>query len=401
MQEPPLTMQTICIIDDDQQTAEMLAEFVRLSGFESIAYTRAEDFFGHYERCANTSALLLDLNMPEMDGIEVMRRLALLGDAPPLILISGYDKGVLHSAEYLAQAHSLKILASLTKPISFTELQNILAALANLTTSTMAITLDRQPFTLTAEDLEHAIATRQLTLHYQPQIDIRTGALTGLEALCRWQHPQHGLIFPDAFIPLAETNGLMSDLTSLVIRLVVEQTALWKKSGFMAQVSVNISADNITSLTLPEQLSTMLKENRLDPAILTLEITESALMGELVTSLDILTRIRMKGIELSIDDFGTGYSSLSQLHRIPFTELKIDKSFVLKMARENEARAIVKTCIMLGHELNMLVVAEGVETAEIFELLKSMGCDIAQGYHIARPMPANNLLPWAQTNSKK
>jgi len=146
---------------------------------------------------------------------------------------------------------------------------------------------------------------------------------------------------------------------------------------------------------LPEQLDRLLKNNELDPSLFILEITESALMGELATSLDILTRLRMKGIQLSIDDFGTGYSSLSQLYRIPFTELKIDLSFVMKMAQDDEARGIVKTCIILGHELKMKVVAEGVEDQETLSLLKQMGCDIAQGYYIAKPMPADKILNWS------
>ena len=157
-------------------------------------------------------------------------------------------------------------------------------------------------------------------------------------------------------------------------------------------VSINISAHNITSLEFPEQVSELLAAENLTPSSLTLEVTESALMGELVTSLDILTRLRLKGVGLSIDDFGTGYSSLSQLHRAPFSELKIDRSFVISMLADEEAKAIVKTCIMLGHELKMLVVAEGVESRAHLELLREMGCDIAQGYFCQRPMPAAAMI---------
>lgn len=385
-------MPTICIIDDDQQTADMLAEFVRLIGFDVFAFTSAEAFFKDYATHCTAVALLLDLNMPDMDGIEVMRRLAAHGNAPPLFLISGYDKGVLHSAEYLAKEHALKIIATLSKPIRFNQLQEILQVLLTNTDTELVVKRTTQRVKPTAAELEFAINNNQLVLHYQPQVNMRTGELTGIEALARWQHPEHGLIYPDAFISLAENNNLMGALTAQVIKIVVEQTTQWKQSGFTPQVSINISAENITSLLLPEQLAALMSDNHLDPSILTLEVTESALMGELVTSLDILTRIRMKGIKLSIDDFGTGYSSLSQLHRIPFTELKIDKSFVMQMAQESEARAIVKTCIMLGHELNMHVVAEGIENKIIYNLLLDMGCDIGQGYYIARPMPADALL---------
>ncbi|MFK5893488.1 MAG: EAL domain-containing protein, partial [Pseudomonadota bacterium] len=193
---------------------------------------------------------------------------------------------------------------------------------------------------------------------------------------------------------------LMSELTHWVISNVVQQERQWQKNDLEICVSANISANDITSLTLPEQLVQLLSDNELDPTRLTLEVTESALMGELVTSLDILTRLRLKGTGLSIDDFGTGYSSLSQLHRVPFTELKIDQSFVFNITEDPEARAIVKTCIMLGHELNMLVVAEGVEDQETWDILTQLGCDIAQGYFIARPMPADKLLIWAKARDK-
>ncbi|MCP4040522.1 MAG: EAL domain-containing protein, partial [Gammaproteobacteria bacterium] len=165
----------------------------------------------------------------------------------------------------------------------------------------------------------------------------------------------------------------------------VQQEQQWQSAGIELPVAVNISAGDITSLTLPEQLAELLEDNKLDPKRLTLEVTEGVLMGELVTSLDILTRLRLKGIRLSIDDFGTGYSSLSQLHRVPFSELKIDRGFVAHMTKDDEARAIVKTCNQLGQELNMRVVAEGVEDQLSWDLLADLGCDLAQGYFIARP----------------
>ena len=284
---------------------------------------------------------------------------------------------------------------SLTKPI---KLSNLQAIIKKLVLDVPAEEKKAESFRLMLEldELKIAIDQNQLILHYQPQVAIETGELKGVEALVRWQHPERGLIYPNNFISLAEENDLIADLTSLVIAMSMQQSREWKNAGLNTRISVNISAENITSLTLPEQLSQMLTGSNLDPAMLTLEVTESALMGELVTSLEILTRLRMKGFGLSIDDFGTGYSSLSQLHRIPFTELKIDQSFVMSMETDDESRAIVKTCIVLGHELNMEVVAEGVESQEILDTLKTLGCDIAQGYHIARPMPHDKLLEWAQ-----
>lgn len=202
---------------------------------------------------------------------------------------------------------------------------------------------------------------------------------------------EHGLVFPEQFLPVAEQYGLIGELTYWVIREVVRQESLWVQAGHSVSISVNISTSDITSLTLPEKFAELWIKNNLDPSRLTLEVTESTLMGKLVTSLDILTRLRLKGIRLSIDDFGTGYSSLSQLHRIPFTELKIDQSFVSNMAEDSVGLSIVKTCIVLGHELNMQVVAEGVESQNQLDLLKSLNCDLAQGYFFSKPLSPDGM----------
>jgi len=384
-------MTKIYIVDDDIQIAELLTATIDSIGLNSQYFTNARQFI--QLSVDEVDIILLDINMPDIDGIEVLRTLGKNKCQAHLVLISGHDKGVLHSAEQLAQAHSLKVAATFTKPVQINELKKLILEVSQ-NTSALYNTSSTTKSLPTVEELKKAITEKQLVLHYQPQIDIKTGELRGVEALVRWQHPERGMVFPDQFIGLAERNGLIGDLTASVIAMSIEQSREWQNSGLITKISVNISSDNITSLSLPEQLIDMLGHNELDPTRLTLEVTESALMGELVTSLDILTRLRMKGFGLSIDDFGTGYSSLSQLHKIPFTELKIDQSFIMSMTQDHESKAIVKTCILLGHELNMELVAEGVETQEILEILKEFGCDIAQGYHISRPIPADALLNW-------
>lgn len=382
----------VYIIDDEQQTLDLLSEFGRLLGCKTKAFVSARDFFNEDISITYKSIMILDLNMPDMDGIQVMRKMVETGHIMPLILISGYDSGIIHSAEQLAKAYSLNIITTLSKPFNFNDFKQ---ALKNYSLTSKQQGKSPEQI-ITISELSQAIKQEQMILLYQPQIDISSGSLMGVEALVYWQHPRLGLVNPGLFISLAESNGLIGALTALVIKQAMQQALYWKSKKLMIQVSVNISAENITSLSLPEQLSEMLDGHQLDPAMLTLEVTESALMGELITSLDILTRLRMKGIELSIDDFGTGYSSLSQLYRMPFTELKIDQSFVMNMKTDEEARGIVKTCIMLGHELKMNVVAEGVEDKHTLKILSDMGCDIAQGYYIARPMPADELIPWVK-----
>ena len=384
----------IYIIDDDVQMAEMLSVAVKAGGFTTSVFNNASHFLS--EITADDDVILLDLNMPDMDGIEVIRALAGKQCRSSLILISGNDTSVLHSAEKLARAHSLNMVVSLCKPIQIGMLQQLLKGIVTdefkqQNSANMASSV------FTAAELSDGIRNEQLVLHFQPQIALDGGGLVGVEALVRWQHPDRGLIYPDDFIPLAEESGVIDELTSWVIEHALQQSMCCQQSAMAPRVSVNISARNITSLILPDQLTGMLMNNRLDSSVLALEITESSLMDELVTSLDILTRLRMKGFDLSIDDFGTGHSSLTHLHRVPFTELKIDKSFVTNMNRDDEAAAIVKTCIMLGHELKMKVVAEGVESEEVYKMLVELGCDIAQGFYIAHPMPSDELVPWEKS----
>lgn len=390
-----MNQRTIYLIDDEIEMLEMLSDVIEMMGFVAQPYSRAGHFFEQVNTFEENSILVLDLNMPDMDGIEVIRRLSTMSSPPALILMSGHDSGVLHAAEKLGRARSLDIIAYIGKPINLEKFQALLSSTtSDKSTAPLIASTDTEP---SFEELQWAISHEQLILHYQPQINISTGGIIGVEALVRWQHPERGVINPDRFIPLAEKKGLIGSITHWVIEHAVKQKQRWHEQGLDLLVSVNISAVDITSLTLPEQLANLLDNNQLDPTTLMLEVTESALMGELVTSLDTLTRLRLKGVGLSIDDFGTGYSSLSQLHRVPFTELKIDRSFVANVNTDEEAKAIVKTCIVLGHELNMQVVAEGVETQEQAEILTLLGCDVGQGYFYSKPVIAEEILLKSQS----
>ena len=382
----------VYVVDDEPDQVELLGEVIELLGLRTQGFTRAKQFFEQVSWFETGSILVLDLHMPEMDGIQVMRQLAQMDNTPGVILISGHDSGVLHAAEKLAQAHNLEIIASFGKPLCLNTFRELLVKHGETTNEPQQAGAETLVRELGIAELKRAIRENQLVLHYQPQFEVSTGKLAGVEALVRWRHPELGLIFPDRFIALAEKFGCIGELTRWVIDKSVKQEQRWLKDGLSVKISVNISAVDITSLTLPEYLSELLTDNRLNPTLLTLEVTESELMGELVTSLDTLTRLRLKGIGLSIDDFGTGYSSLSQLHRVPFTELKIDRSFIVNITKDDEARAIVKTCIVLGHELNMQVVAEGVETEAQLELLRQLGCDIAQGYLYSKPVEADAIV---------
>ncbi len=243
-------------------------------------------------------------------------------------------------------------------------------------------------------DLRQAIEGNQLILYYQPKIDMRNGRLCGVEALARWRHPIRGLVPPDQFIPLAEQSGLIRPLTYRVLEIALQQTRAWSESGFRVPISVNLSARNLRDPALVERITNLIDANGVAYELLELEITETAIMTDPNGALDLLTRLNNKGITLAIDDFGTGYSSLSYLKKLPSDSIKIDKSFVIDMLTNKDSAAIVRSTIALAHDLDISVIAEGIECDLAWQQLAALGCDMAQGYHVGRPMPVIEFDQW-------
>lgn len=246
----------------------------------------------------------------------------------------------------------------------------------------------------TVEELRTAIEADQLVLHYQPKVDLETGEVHGVEALVRWDHPTRGLLYPGAFLSVAEEAGLMSKLTQVVLAKALDQVHEWRQGGHMLTVAVNISASSLSVGELPEQVAMMLAVRGLPPGALQLEITEQFVMGDRDLARAILTRLHNSGIRISVDDFGTGYSSLSYLRDLPIDEVKLDNSFVIPMDGDVRAAALVASTITLAHTLGLRIVAEGVETAGTYTELSRMGCDEAQGHFMSRPVPAAELHRW-------
>lgn len=240
-------------------------------------------------------------------------------------------------------------------------------------------------------DLRNAIHNEELQLYYQPQFDVRRNVIGSVEALARWIHPQHGFIPPDAFIEIAEQTGLIQPLTDWVLRTAIKQCAEWRDMGNDLTVSINLSARNLHDETLSSQVSNLLNYWNIAPEKICLEITETAMMTDPDHARKLLTGLDRLGVRLSIDDFGTGYSSLGYLKKLPVDELKVDKSFVLNMAKDESDASIVRATVSLAHDLGLEVVAEGVEDQISQDALSLMGCEYIQGYHIARPMPSNEL----------
>ena len=244
-------------------------------------------------------------------------------------------------------------------------------------------------------DLRHAIDNKELELFYQPKIDARSGQVTAAEALLRWHHPVRGTLSPDLFIPLAERHGLIGALGNWVIEDACRQARMWRERGLKMRVAINLSVFQMRQNDLVERIQASLKRHGVNPSRLTCEITESVAMEDTQVTQRTFERLGQAGIHLSIDDFGTGYSSLSYLRRLPATELKIDRSFVMDLDTSEDARAIVDAVLKLAHAIGLKVVAEGVETARQRDILMEMGCDEFQGYLFARPMSARALMLWA------
>ena len=243
-------------------------------------------------------------------------------------------------------------------------------------------------------DLRRALESQQLLLHYQPKIDARSGQLLGVEALVRWQHPEHGLLSPAEFIPLAERTGLIHPLTYYVLDAALRQCRRWHNAGHEVSVAVNVSARRLLDVGFPDQVASLLATWEVPAARLVVEITESTIMADPAHALEILGRLNAMGVQLSIDDFGTGYSSMAYLKTLPVHELKVDRSFVTQMSSNPSDATIVHSTVDLGHNLGLRVVAEGVEDQRTWHELAALGCDAIQGYYISKPMPVDDLNQW-------
>nr|WP_230404510.1 GGDEF domain-containing phosphodiesterase [Undibacterium sp. LX40W] len=258
----------------------------------------------------------------------------------------------------------------------------------------------QQNLSLLAE-LRHAIEHDELKLYYQPKVKLKDNTISEVEALIRWIHPKRGVIPPDQFIPFAESTGFIGIITEWVIQQALHQRRAWQEKALPLTISINISARDLLNPKLPSVFSELMNRYQAEPHWLSLEITESAIMTDPKSALEVLNQLRIKGLRMSIDDFGTGYSSLAYLKKLPVNELKIDKSFITDMENNPDDAVIVRSTIDLGHNMGLTVIAEGVENQATWDALAHMGCDAIQGYFVSRPLAAETLENWLQTSHWK
>lgn len=385
----------ILILDDDTFMLKLLTRMLAKLGYSSVATCdNGSDALRKIDQMdTRPELILLDLNMPDMDGIEFVRYLVDRNYRGKLILVSGEDERMLRTAEKLVQAHKIPMLGYLHKPVDPGKLSEILQKWA-VSMSAAPIPVSK---TYNAEDIRSAITNQELVNYYQPKVSVVSGDVIGVETLVRWRHPQDGIVSPVQFIHIAEDNNLIDDLTCLVLTQAIVQAGKWHQEGQTLRVSINVTMDNLASLDFQDMVVNLVNENNLPPQKIVIEITESQVMGaDARVPLEILTRLRLKRFHLSIDDFGTGHSSLSQLRDIPFNELKIDQGFVHRAWEDDTLRAIYDASLAMGKQLGMDIVAEGVEDRNDWELLRQTGCDMAQGNFISEPLLPEDLPSWQQ-----
>jgi hemerythrin-like metal-binding protein len=385
----------LLVVDDEEDICEAICTHAKRLEHDATYITEGEQFSHVYSD--EFKVVVLDLFMPNIDGIELIRYLADQNSKSAIILMSGKDDSVLHSARILAESRGLNVVGVLNKPFNREDIHLLLSKIEG---QEIKQSTSSESSPITKEELQAAIDKEELVPYFQPKVRIDTGKTVGFEALARWIHPEKGLVSPGIFIPLYEKYNLIGGLTDLMMEKTFAQTSLWIKAGFKLKASINVSPMLLKNLDTPEKLIAMTNKHGLDSSVVTLEVTESAMSEELANSLDILTRIRMKGFLLSIDDFGTGYSSMMQLNRAPFNELKVDQSFVMNMDTDEENRAICESTIDLAHKLNMTVCAEGIETKAVWDILREFYCTEAQGYYFGKPMPADEFEVWYKERSK-
>ena len=382
-----MTGRRLLIVDDDPDLGNLLGRVAEKAGYDVAITADYESFTEKYED--GLSVIVIDLVMPDLDGVDVIRFLSDRDCQAGIIVASGVDERVLRTAERLAQDRGLRVLGSLSKPFPMADLRLLLSDTVDAEAPLKRV-LSGPSFE--AEEMRAALEHGQFDVHYQPKVEVATRRTRGVEAVVRWEHPSHGMLCPDQFVRQAEEAGLVDELTVVVMTEAFKRARDWEDLDL--SVSVNLSALSLAAIDLPERIGRLAAAAGVPAERIVLEVTETWLDSDPVTALDVLTRLKLRGFELSIDDFGTGYATLQQLRRVPFGEMKLDQSFVMGATRDTEARAIVQSSIDLGHSLGLRVVAEGVETQASWDLVHQLGCDQAQGYLIAQPMPGDEVEPW-------
>ncbi len=377
LKSDPTFNEYILILDSDADARNLLKGICEKRDFELVETDSVDAFWAAYQTYSPTS-IIMDTVEPNTDSAEILRQLARTDSKSRILLTGDVDMSILNATMTYGTNIGLAMVDKIQKPFDFPKLE---------------ILLDRSisPTSIGYADIENALNSNEFALQYQPKMSLGGhcgGHICGFEALARWRHPKIGIIDPSVFIPVAIETGQITAITDWVIKSAIDQLQRWCSNGVNVDVSVNLSASDLVDLDLPDQVSALLEDANLPTHKLILEISEATVTPKVT---DILTRMRIKGVGLSLDQFGHGYSNLRELYKGPFSEIKIDRSFVSEVEASQAARLIVKAIIELAHSLDLRVCAVGVETAKCLETLRTMNCDSVQGRFVAEPQYLNEL----------
>lgn len=348
--------------------------------------------------------VLVDLEMPVMDGVELIHAIAHHKLSTNIIIVSAKDPILISSVGTMAEAEGLTVLGTFKKPLHLDLLQcSLLQFIVGLQTQRTKLTTEQlqDAPTVTGVELNHAITHGEMILAYQPKLTVQGLLLRGVEALARWQHPQKGLISPTIFIPLAERLGLINALTHHLMAMAFKEKRNWQNMGLRFHIAFNLSPISLADEGLVDWIIALTQKYNVLPQEITFEITENAFLNELACAIRTLARLRLKGFNIAIDDYGTGFANAQQLSRVPATELKLDRSLVHNVATRPQQRTILASSIDLAKDLKMVTVAEGVETLEDYKVLLELGADQVQGFYFSKPLYPNDLLEFVKTGLSK
>jgi EAL domain-containing protein (putative c-di-GMP-specific phosphodiesterase class I)/FixJ family two-component response regulator len=388
---PPFAISDILIVEDSLLHSQLAASLCRELGVERIR--EARDGLAGLEmlRQQQPELLLLDLEMPRLDGVQVLQYMARENLRVPVVVTSGKDYMLISSVEQMGRELGLPILGGLKKPLRKEDLTDLLRRRWGRDAQSSG------PADLCSDsDIRRALDAGQIVPYYQPKIVLQNGRLKGAEMLARWLHPEHGVIAPSRFIPVMEACGWTTELTLLMLENGLKQWQEWARYGIRIPLSINLSALSLQGDALVPAIEARQRASRVPARYTIFEITETAVADNLAEAIGIAARLRLSGFGLSIDDFGTGFATLQQLTRFPFTELKIDQSLVTSVCEKPHLEAILNSVIELAQRMQLSTVAEGIETGADFDFMGTHGCTMGQGYHIARPMDAAHFGQWVR-----
>ncbi len=392
----PLPGEGLCflVVEDHEFQRGMMVEMLEDLGAQSVH--EAVDGFSAMEVLRELDQpfdiIVTDIDMPGMDGMAFIRRLGESKVRASLLITSGLDSSLLRTMETMIGAYGMRLLGTIEKPPTPERFAELIAMHWQVKSNPEQSKQGASSFSL--DQVMEGLQAEQFEPYYQPKIELKTRRVTGVEALARWRHPSGGIVLPYAFISLLEDADQISELTWIMLAKSARDCRSWRDAGLDLNVSVNLSVKLLDDPAIADAITWQVTQQGLEPRHMILEITESAAMSSVGHALENLIRLRMKGFGLSLDDYGTGYSSMQQLTRIPFTELKIDQSFVMHAAHQESSRMILESSLEMARKLRITSVAEGAETVEDWNLLRECRCDLAQGFFIARPMKSADFPGW-------